>query len=141
HGSLEPQVATWGFSSVRNFFDFSQVGFSKASGLSSDSLQRGAPESTLRAIGSMSPPDYSLARLRPRRAALRFTRRTQLTNQPIQPRFHLDQTQHSFYSRQSRRRWFGACSCKPTPRGLPSSVKQLRTSLAFNGCVCARGTL
>ena len=32
---------------------------------------------------------------------------------------------------QSRRRWFGACSCKPTPRGLPSSVKQLRTSSAF----------
>src|SRR5215471_2392453 len=31
----------------------------------------------------------------------------------------------------SRRRWFGACSCKPTPRGLPSSVKQLRTSSAF----------
>jgi hypothetical protein len=91
-------VATWGFSSVRHFFDFSQVGFSKASGLSSDSLQRGAPESTLRAIGSMSPPDYSLARLRPRRAALRFTRRTQLTNHPIQHRSHLDQTQHLFYS-------------------------------------------
>src|SRR5215472_17341082 len=32
---------------------------------------------------------------------------------------------------QSRRRWFGACSCKPVPRGLPSSVKQLRTSSAF----------
>ena len=32
---------------------------------------------------------------------------------------------------QSRRRWFGVCSCKPTPRGLPSSVKQLRTSSAF----------
>src|SRR5262245_13690557 len=31
----------------------------------------------------------------------------------------------------SRRRWFGVCSCKPTPRGLPSSVKQLRTSSAF----------
>src|SRR5262249_13462225 len=105
HGSLEPQVATWGFSSVRNFFDFSQVGFSKASGLSSDSLQRGAPESTLRAIGSMSPPDYSLARLRPRRAALRFTRRTQLTNQPIQHRSHLDQTQHFFYSRARANRW------------------------------------
>src|SRR5947199_10826016 len=27
----------------------------------------------------------------------------------------------------SRRRWFGTCSCKPVPRGLPSSVKQLRT--------------
>src|SRR5215471_9503592 len=26
---------------------------------------------------------------------------------------------------------FGACSCKPTPRGRPSSVKQLRTSSAF----------
>jgi hypothetical protein len=32
---------------------------------------------------------------------------------------------------QSRRRWFGACSCKPTSRGRPSSVKQLRTSSAF----------
>jgi hypothetical protein len=32
---------------------------------------------------------------------------------------------------QSRRRWFGVCSCKPTPRGLPSSVKQLRTSSAL----------
>ena len=32
---------------------------------------------------------------------------------------------------QSRRRWFGACSCKPTPRGRPSSVEQLRTSSAF----------
>src|SRR5260370_21428943 len=27
----------------------------------------------------------------------------------------------------SRRRWFGTCSCKPVPRGLPSSVKQLHT--------------
>src|SRR5208283_4002339 len=27
----------------------------------------------------------------------------------------------------SRRRWFGTCSCKPGPRGLPSSVKQLHT--------------
>src|SRR5215510_860423 len=32
---------------------------------------------------------------------------------------------------QSRRRWFGTCSCKPVPRGLPSSIKQLRTSSAF----------
>src|SRR5262249_7815747 len=32
---------------------------------------------------------------------------------------------------QSRRSWFGACSCKPTPRGLPSSVKQWRTSSAL----------
>src|SRR5215510_5571714 len=31
----------------------------------------------------------------------------------------------------SRRRWFGTCFCKPVPRGLPSSVKQLRTSSAF----------
>src|SRR5262249_24306659 len=30
----------------------------------------------------------------------------------------------------SRRRWFGTCSCKPVPRGLPSSVKQLRTPTA-----------
>src|SRR5713101_5797414 len=28
----------------------------------------------------------------------------------------------------SRRRWFGTRSCKPVPRGLPSSVKQLRTT-------------
>src|SRR5262249_50850392 len=32
---------------------------------------------------------------------------------------------------QSRRRWFGTCSCKPVPRGQPSSVEQLRTSSAF----------
>src|ERR1051326_9018367 len=31
-------------------------------------------------IVSMSPPGYSSARLRPRRAGLRFTRRFQLTN-------------------------------------------------------------
>jgi hypothetical protein len=31
----------------------------------------------------------------------------------------------------SRRRWFGTCSCKPVPRGLPSSVKQLRTTQRF----------
>ena len=30
-------------------------------------------------IVSMSPPSYSLARLRPRRAGLRFTRRAQFT--------------------------------------------------------------
>ena len=30
-------------------------------------------------IVSMSPPDYSSARLRPRRAGLRFTRRAQFT--------------------------------------------------------------
>jgi hypothetical protein len=28
----------------------------------------------------------------------------------------------------SRRRWFETRSCKPVPRGLPSSVKQLRTT-------------
>src|SRR5215470_3328368 len=32
---------------------------------------------------------------------------------------------------QSRRRWFGTSSCKPVPRGRPSSVEQLRTSSAF----------
>src|SRR5262245_60726639 len=32
---------------------------------------------------------------------------------------------------QSRRRWFGTCSCKPIPRGRPSSIEQLRTSSAF----------
>src|SRR5208282_6483595 len=31
----------------------------------------------------------------------------------------------------SRRRWFETCSCKPVPRGLPSSVKQLRTTQRF----------
>ena len=38
----------------------------------------------------MSPPDYSSTRLRPRRAGLRFTRRTQVTNGPIQQRSHLE---------------------------------------------------
>jgi hypothetical protein len=28
----------------------------------------------------------------------------------------------------SRRRWFGTCSCKPVPRGLPSSDKQLHAT-------------
>src|SRR5450755_5068076 len=28
---------------------------------------------------------------------------------------------------QSRRRWFGTCSCQPVPRGQPSSIKQLHT--------------
>ena len=28
----------------------------------------------------------------------------------------------------SRQRWFGTCSCKPAPRGLPSSEKQLRAT-------------
>src|SRR5262249_60626850 len=32
---------------------------------------------------------------------------------------------------QSRRRWFGTYSCKPVPRGRPSSVEQLCTSSAF----------
>jgi hypothetical protein len=27
----------------------------------------------------------------------------------------------------SRREWFGTCSCKPVPRGLPSPVRQLHT--------------
>src|SRR6266481_2522339 len=31
----------------------------------------------------------------------------------------------------SRRRWFGTCPCRPVPRGLPSSVKQLRTTQPF----------
>lgn len=35
----------------------------------------------------------------------------------------------------SRRRWFGVCSCKPTPRGRPSSVKQLR---AYSSCELLR---
>src|SRR5262245_32997732 len=37
-------------------------------------------------IVSMSSPDYSSARLRPRRAGLRFTRCAHLTNGPIQER-------------------------------------------------------
>jgi hypothetical protein len=37
-----------------------------------------------------------------------------------------------------RRWWFGTGSCKPVPRGLPSSVKQLRTTLRFLlSCSCA----
>src|SRR5262249_47695851 len=31
----------------------------------------------------------------------------------------------------SRRRWFGTCPCRPVPRDLPSSVKQLRTTQPF----------
>jgi hypothetical protein len=31
----------------------------------------------------------------------------------------------------SRRRWFGTRPCRPVPRGLPSSVKQLRTTQPF----------
>src|SRR5882724_6596146 len=31
----------------------------------------------------------------------------------------------------SRRRRFGTCPCRPVPRGLPSSVKQLRTTQPF----------
>ena len=38
----------------------------------------------------------------------------------------------------SRRRWFETCSCKPVPRGLPSSVKQLITTQHFS--FRARGT-
>src|SRR5437763_2152294 len=32
---------------------------------------------------------------------------------------------------RSRQWWFGACSCKPVPRGPPSSIKQLHTSRPF----------
>jgi hypothetical protein len=32
----------------------------------------------------------------------------------------------------SRRRWFGTCPCRPVPRGLPSSVKQLHTTQPFS---------
>src|SRR5881396_1348536 len=31
----------------------------------------------------------------------------------------------------TRRRRFGTCPCRPVPRGLPSSVKQLRTTQPF----------
>src|SRR5262249_11163268 len=49
----------------------------------------------------MSSPGYSSARLRPRRAGLRFARCAQLTNGLIQHRSCSDQTQHFFYSRSS----------------------------------------
>src|SRR5690242_7964024 len=32
---------------------------------------------------------------------------------------------------RSRQWWFGTCSCKPVPRGPPSSIKQLHTSRPF----------
>jgi hypothetical protein len=35
-------------------------------------------------------------------------------------------------------RWFEACSCKPAPRGLPSSLTQLRTLILQ---MCTRGAL
>src|SRR5215468_10721409 len=41
----------------------------------------------------------------------------------------------------SRRRWFGTCSCKPVPRGLPSSVKQLRTPTACWLRLCSWHTI
>src|SRR5215831_6431819 len=47
----------------------------------------------------MSSSGYSSARLRPRRAGLRFTRCAHLTNGPIQHWSFPDQTQHFFYSR------------------------------------------
>src|SRR5262244_496594 len=46
----------------------------------------------------MSSPGYSSARLRPRRAGLRFTRCAHLTNRTIQLRSSSSQTQHFFYS-------------------------------------------
>jgi len=36
---------------------------------------------------------------------------------------------------QRRRRWFGTCPCRPVPRGLPSSVVQLRTPTASSTAV------
>src|SRR5713101_9379295 len=41
----------------------------------------------------------------------------------------------------SRRRWFGTCSCKPVPRGHPSSVKQLRTTARPFGPLCSWHTI
>jgi len=41
----------------------------------------------------------------------------------------------------SRRRWFGTRSCKPIPRGLPSSVKQLRTPTARWLSLCSWHTI
>ncbi len=48
--------------------------------------------------------------------------------------FSLTLTTMTLY--HSSLRWFEACSCKPTPRGLPSSFVQLRAKLSYS-----RGTL
>src|SRR5215813_868486 len=82
----KPQVATWGFSLPQLLSISVRLDFLRHWGYRPMLFKRGAFIPTLRAIGSMSPPDYSLARLRPRRAALRFIRRNQLTNAPIQQR-------------------------------------------------------
>jgi putative transposase len=61
-----------------------------------------SPSCTPVLIVSMSSPRYFSARLRPRRAGLRFTRCAHLTNRPIQLRSSSSQTQHFFYSRRRR---------------------------------------
>src|SRR5262245_20023982 len=76
HGSIQPQAATWGFLLVPHFCDFVRLDFLRHRGLSSDALKprrRVEPNASF-FIGSMSPPDYSSARLRTRRAGLRFIR-------------------------------------------------------------------
>src|SRR5262245_46586282 len=78
-------------------------------------------------IVSMSPPDYSLARLRPRRAGLRFIRCAQITNHPIQHRSSLDQTQLFFYSPY----WPCGVRCRGDVSPIWASVRNLRTSLAM----------
>src|SRR4030042_3324088 len=70
-----------------------------------------------------------------------FRRRRYLFSTPHQwfacarlPEPHLTQSQPRLFHQRSPQgaldpcslRWFGACSCKPTPRGLPSSPVQLR---------------
>src|ERR1051326_3032578 len=55
-------------------------------------------------IVSMSPPGYSSARLRPRRAGLRFTRRFQLTN-GLDPNQVPLGSRHKISSTPSMRGW------------------------------------
>ena len=57
---------------------------------------------------------------------------------PSNETFSLTLTTPALYQRSLRR--FETCSCKPAPRGLPSSFVQLRT-LFFLFIKCARGTL
>src|SRR5262245_3251540 len=66
----------------------------------------------------MSSPGYSSARLRPRRAGLRFTRCAHLTNRTIQLRSSSSQTQHFFYSRHSRHDRCGQLATGGTARSL-----------------------
>jgi hypothetical protein len=86
HGSLQPQVATWGFLFYPQVFVDCPVGFSKASELSSDELRGrqifGTDARLL--IGPMSSLGYSSARLRPRRAGLCFPQCAEATFESFQ---------------------------------------------------------